>query len=49
MTRLVAVALGAAGLVAYAVLRIRAGHDAVAAVTGATLGIVVLLLLARRR
>jgi MYXO-CTERM domain-containing protein len=44
-----ALALGAAGLIAYAVLRIDEGRPPVPNVVGAALGIVVLGLLARRR
>jgi hypothetical protein len=48
MTRRIALALGAVGLVVYAALRIEAGHGVVQSVVGAALGIVVLALLARR-
>lgn len=48
MTRLVALVLGAAGLIVYAVLRIQTGHPFLPNVIGAGLGIVVLALLARR-
>jgi hypothetical protein len=48
-TRTVALALGAVGLVTYAVLRIRNGTDVAPALVGCGLGIVVLFLLARRR
>jgi hypothetical protein len=48
-TRVVALALGAIGLVVYAVVRVRSGTDPAPAFIGAALGIVVLLLLARRR
>jgi uncharacterized membrane protein len=49
MTRIAAVALGVVGLVVYAFLMVRNGHGVVPMVTGAALGIVVLLLLARQR
>jgi hypothetical protein len=48
-TRTVALAVGIAGLLAYAVLRIRNGTDVAPALVGCGLGIVVLILLARRR
>jgi hypothetical protein len=46
--RWLALALGGAGLVTYAVLRIAEGRPALPNVVGAALGIVVLGLLARR-
>lgn len=49
MTRVVALALGAIGLVVYAALQVHSGRAVVPSVLGAALGIVVLLLLARRR
>jgi hypothetical protein len=49
LTRLIALGLGAAGLVAYALLRIHSGHAVLPSLIGAALGIVVLVLLARRR
>ena len=49
MTRVVALALGAVGLVVYAIVRVRGGTDPAPAIVGAALGIVVLFLLARRR
>jgi hypothetical protein len=49
LTRWIALALGGAGLIAYAVLRIEEGRPALPNVVGAALGIVVLGLLARRR
>ena len=49
MTRIVALVLGAIGLVVYAALNVHAGRGVVPMVTGAVLGIVVLLLLARQR
>jgi hypothetical protein len=47
--RIAAIAIGAAGLVIYALLRIRSGLPVLPNVVGVALGIVVLLLLARRR
>lgn len=49
MIRYLALGLGAAGLITYAVLRIDEGRPALPNIVGAALGIVVLALLARRR
>jgi hypothetical protein len=49
LTRWIALGLVAAGLIAYAVLRIEEGRPALPNIVGAALGIVVLGLLARRR
>jgi hypothetical protein len=49
VTRIAALAIGCAGLVIYAALRIHSGYAVVPNVVGVALGIVVLLLLARRR
>jgi hypothetical protein len=46
--RWTALALGAIGLVVYAALQVHSGRAVVPSIIGATLGIVVLLLLARR-
>ncbi len=49
LIRWIALALGAAGLITYAVLRIEEGRPALPNIIGAALGIVVLALLGRRR
>jgi hypothetical protein len=49
VTRWIALGLGAAGLIAYALLRIEEGRPALPNIVGAALGIVVLGLLGRRR
>ena len=49
MIRWLALAIGAVGLITYAVLRIEEGRPALPNIVGAALGIVVLALLARRR
>jgi hypothetical protein len=47
--RIAAIAIGAAGLVVYALLRIHSGFPVLPNVVGVALGIIVLFLLARRR
>ena len=49
MTRWIALGIGAAGLITYAVLRIEEGRPALPNIVGAALGIAVLGLLGLRR
>jgi hypothetical protein len=49
VTRAIALALGAVGLVVYAAIRIASGHAVIPSIVGCALGLIVLALLARGR